>query len=200
MNRYHRRDILKMGAAALLGSMLPFPALAAISNSSTSPRTLAFFNTHTAESVEECYFKQGAYQPDALARINYVLRDHRCDAITSIDPKLLDVLHAVKSRVGRDEPFHVISGYRTPKSNELLRRSSKGGGPEQPAHGGQGRRHPNARVLHQAIAACLHQDAIGRCGGTIPNPILSTWTPATSEPGSSFRPAYVTAAWPQGGS
>jgi uncharacterized protein YcbK (DUF882 family) len=126
MNRYHRRDILKMGAAALLGSMLPFPALAAISNSSTSPRTLAFFNTHTAESVEECYFKQGAYQPDALARINYVLRDHRCDAITSIDPKLLDVLHAVKSRVGRDEPFHVISGYRTPKSNELLRRSSKG--------------------------------------------------------------------------
>lgn len=115
-----------MGAAALVGSMLPFPALAALSTSSNSPRTLAFFNTHTAESVEECYYTQGAYQPDALARINYILRDHRCNAVTEIDPKLLDVLHAVRSRIGRDEPFHVISGYRTPKTNELLRRSSKG--------------------------------------------------------------------------
>lgn len=126
MNHYHRRDILKIGAAALVGSMLPFPVLAAISNSSNAPRTLAFFNTHTAESVEACYYKDGVYQPDAMARINYVMRDHRCDAVISMDLQLLDVLHAVKSRIGRDEPFHVISGYRTPKTNELLRRTSSG--------------------------------------------------------------------------
>jgi uncharacterized protein YcbK (DUF882 family) len=126
MNRYHRRDVLKIGAAVLVGSLLPFPALAALSDGLQAPRRLAFYNIHTAESVDVCYYREGAYLPEALDKINYVLRDFRRDAIKPIDPNLLDVVHAVKCRIGRDQPFHLISGYRTPRTNEMLRRTTTG--------------------------------------------------------------------------
>lgn len=127
MIRYHRRDFLKLGTIAMVGSLFPFPALAAVSKHHTGPeRTLAFYNTHTAETVRVCYFKDGAYQPEALKKINHVLRDHRTNEIKSIDPDLLDVLHTIQGRLDITAPFHVISGYRSPKTNEMLRRSSSG--------------------------------------------------------------------------
>lgn len=126
MIRYHRRDFLKIGTIAMVGSFLPLSALAAVSKGHTADHSLAFFNTHTAEAVRVCYSKDGVYQSKALEKINYVLRDHRTNDILPIDPKLLDVLHALQCRLGTSAPFHVISGYRSPETNEMLRRTSNG--------------------------------------------------------------------------
>lgn len=127
MIRCHRRDFLKLGTFALVGSFFPFPARAAISNHHTdSERTLAFYNTHTAETVHVSYFKDGVYHPEALKKIDHVLRDHRTNETKSIDPNLLDMLHTIQGRLDTTDPFHVISGYRSPKTNEMLRRLSSG--------------------------------------------------------------------------
>jgi uncharacterized protein YcbK (DUF882 family) len=61
------------------------------------------------------------YQPDALKEINHILRDFRVNAVKPIDPKLLDLLHELGGTLETDQPFHIISGYRSPHTNTLLR-------------------------------------------------------------------------------
>jgi uncharacterized protein YcbK (DUF882 family) len=106
--------------------MLPLPALAATLKSVHTRRTLGFFNTHTHETLKVCYFDGDGYRPEALNKINFILRDYRADEILPIDPLLLDQLFALKSRIHPRTPFHVISGYRSPATNAMLRRTTTG--------------------------------------------------------------------------
>lgn len=122
----NRRDFLKLSAGALAGSILPLPALAATFRNAGSKRTLAFFNTHTRETLNVCYYDQCGYRPEALDKINYILRDFRSHKILPIDPLLLDQLFALKTRIRPRTPFHIISGYRTPATNSMLRKVTTG--------------------------------------------------------------------------
>ena len=88
-------------------------------------RSLSFVHTHTGETLD-CTYYQGGYAPTQLARVNHFLRDFRTDEVHRIDPGILDILFALKTRSGCDEPFHVISGYRSPRTNAMLRRRSTG--------------------------------------------------------------------------
>ena len=63
--------------------------------------------------------------PEALEKIDYIMRDHRTDEVKSIDLGLINLLHTIKIQIELDEPFHVVSGYRCRKSNELLRKSGR---------------------------------------------------------------------------
>ena len=127
MTLYHRRDFLKMSAFAAAASLIPLPVLAAVPHRGSSDRrVLAFYNTHTADAVRVCYYENGSYQPEALKKIDFVLRDHRTDDIVAMDTELLDFLHGIQCRLGSSDPFHVISGYRSPKTNAMLRRTSSG--------------------------------------------------------------------------
>ena len=81
---------------------------------------------HTPESLDIEFFRDGAYVPDALAAIQVLLRDYRNGEQHPIDPPLLDYLHDVAQRLGVDPVFHVISGYRSPQTNALLRERSSG--------------------------------------------------------------------------
>ncbi len=122
----HRRQFIQMGLGALAASMLPLKAVASIYTRLTGPCTLAFYNTHTHEQLEVCYRTGNAYCPDALAKINHILRDHRCDTVAPIDTHLLDLLYDVRCETETTEPFQVISGYRSPATNEMLRRNTRG--------------------------------------------------------------------------
>jgi uncharacterized protein YcbK (DUF882 family) len=124
----HRRAFLGITAAAAAGALMPRAAEAAPTRSSTPrvpERVLSFFNTHTGERLKTSYCCGGEYQPEALAEINHILRDFRMNEVKPIDPKLLDLLHELGGTLETDQPFHVISGYRSPKTNVLLR--SRGG-------------------------------------------------------------------------
>jgi uncharacterized protein YcbK (DUF882 family) len=121
-----RRDFLKLGIATFTASFLPLPAFAAALTQPDTHRRLAFYNIHTGESAEICYYDCGDYCSDALDNVNHILRDYRADEVIPIDPKLLDQLYALKLKTGTKSPFHVISGYRTPATNAMLRRRSKG--------------------------------------------------------------------------
>jgi uncharacterized protein YcbK (DUF882 family) len=73
------------------------------------------------------YWQNGRYIGDALTEINHVLRDHRANTTHSIDTALLDLLYRLQTTVGNERPFEVISGYRSPASNEVLRLTGGGG-------------------------------------------------------------------------
>jgi uncharacterized protein YcbK (DUF882 family) len=84
-------------------------------------RVLSFFNTHTGERLKAPYCCGGAYQADVLEQINFILRDFRANEVKPIDPKLLDLLYELGGTLETDQPFHIISGYRSPHTNALLR-------------------------------------------------------------------------------
>ena len=89
-------------------------------------RTLAFRNTHTDEAVKVTYWEGGEYSPDALASVNHVLRDFRTGDVHPIEPKLLDLLTLLQSRTETTQPYQIISGYRSPRTNALLHERSGG--------------------------------------------------------------------------
>jgi uncharacterized protein YcbK (DUF882 family) len=119
-----RRAFLGMGAAAAAGAFVPSRAQAAIhpAVASKAPeRVLSFFNTHTGERLKAAYSAGGVYQPDALRDLNYILRDFRVNEIKPIDPRVFDLLHELGGTLETDQPFHIISGYRSPHTNTILR-------------------------------------------------------------------------------
>jgi len=108
---------------------LPVAALPGLGLASPAPRQLRFYHTHTGEKLNLVYHENGAYLPDALDEINHLLRDFRSDDVFPIDPALLDFLHAARDRVGSTAGVEIISAYRSPATNEMLRK--RGGGVAQ---------------------------------------------------------------------
>jgi uncharacterized protein YcbK (DUF882 family) len=122
----HRRDFLKITMGVVAGCALPFEAVAATLKGFNARRTLSFYNIHTNEQLKVRYFDQGRYRPESLDQINYILRDYRTGTIKPIDTDLLDLLFSIKCRIRPRTPFSVISGYRTPATNAMLRRCTTG--------------------------------------------------------------------------
>jgi uncharacterized protein YcbK (DUF882 family) len=121
-----RRQLLKAGLFASLVCTVPIPSWASTGLAGPAERTLSLLNTHTGERLKEVvYWEKGLYLPDALKDINYVLRDHRTDEIHDIDPKTIDLMAAIARKLEANRPFEIISGYRSPQTNQLLRRISR---------------------------------------------------------------------------
>ena len=89
-------------------------------------RSLAFYNTHTGEQLKIVYWEQGNYLEESLGAINHILRDPRTNEIKDIDTGLLDLLFAIRNELETQQPFHIISGYRSPDTNAFLRAHSTG--------------------------------------------------------------------------
>jgi uncharacterized protein YcbK (DUF882 family) len=123
-NQLSRRSFLGFGAAAVAGALVPSQALAAagvrVSSGLAADRGLSFFHTHTGERLTTAYCAAGEYVAPALHDVNTLLRDFRVNQIKPIDPALLDLLFELNGVLGTDQPFHVISGYRTPQTNAML--------------------------------------------------------------------------------
>lgn len=127
LNRLERRDVLKYSLCGLLAGVLPlFPARSAYSAQKFQSWRIAFRNSHTGESFSGVYRVGDKYLPDAFERMNYVLRDHRNNEIFPMDPRVLDLVKILHDRTGSDEPLEVLSGYRSPRSNNMLRNASTG--------------------------------------------------------------------------
>jgi uncharacterized protein YcbK (DUF882 family) len=89
-------------------------------------RKLNFYHLHTGEKLTATYWADGNYVADELKQINYLLRDFRSEEVFPIDRNLLDLLYVLKQNVDRGRAFHIISGYRSPATNAMLRKKSKG--------------------------------------------------------------------------
>ncbi len=121
-----RRGFITLGLLTALSSTIPYEAFGAVQRFITPERCLSFYNTHTGEQLHTTYWCKGKYVPEALSGINHILRDHRTGDIKKIDKSLLDLLYVLRGQLNTQEPFHIISGYRSPKTNRLLRKHSSG--------------------------------------------------------------------------
>jgi uncharacterized protein YcbK (DUF882 family) len=121
-----RRGFLTLGLLTAASAALPSQALGAVKDFLIPERSLSFHNTHTGENLQSTYWCQGTYRPEALLEINRILRDHRTGDIMAIDTELLDLLYALQLKLDNNSPLHIISGYRSPKTNSILRTKSNG--------------------------------------------------------------------------
>lgn len=119
-----RQHGMKAGvAAAAVVAAVASPALVIAQN---GERTISIYNIHTKETVTAVYKRNGRFDQAGLDKINRVMRDHRRDEATRMDPELIDLLWQIHNELGSREPIHLVSGYRSKASNELLRKTVGG--------------------------------------------------------------------------
>ncbi len=118
-------------AACGLGAAHASPAWAG----AVQARSLSFSHTHTNEHISLIYSTHGRYVPQALDRLNHFLRDHYTGDVGAIDPGLFDILHRLALALDAPrQPFHVISCYRCPATNDRLRATGGGGVAKRSLH------------------------------------------------------------------
>src|SRR5262245_32203838 len=89
-------------------------------------RTLSFQHTHRDDAITVTYRRNGRYDEDGLKKLNWFLRDWRNDEQTQMSRELFDILWEVYRETGAKEPIHIVSSYRAPATNAMLRRRSHG--------------------------------------------------------------------------
>lgn len=99
---------------------------AALTANSTKDRTISLYNIHSKETLTIQYMKAGKHVPEAMEKVNWILRDWRKDEATRMDPDLVDLMWEIHTELGSAEPIHIISGYRSKGTNEMLRRTVGG--------------------------------------------------------------------------
>ena len=122
-NQLSRRHFLRQAVGAAAGLIIA-PAHAGLTRQ--EPRALSLRNLHTGEKLTRTYWADGEYLTEPLADIDHLLRDHRSNQAHPMDPQLLDLLHRLQHKVGSRKSFEIISGYRSPKTNNMLRGKSGG--------------------------------------------------------------------------
>lgn len=125
LNSIDRREILKLGLAGTLATIVPL-TFSTEAHASRNTWRVAFKHAHTGESFNGVYRVGDKYIPDAFERMNYVLRDFRTGEVFPMDPRVIDIMSLVQRKAGQRTPMEVLSGYRSPKTNAGLRRNTSG--------------------------------------------------------------------------
>jgi len=120
-----RRDLLKYGLLGILGSVTPLlPGRDAMAATGGQWK-LDLHHSHTGEAFDGVYRVGDRYLPEAFERLNYMMRDFRTGEIFPMDPRVLDLISMVQAKTG-NRKLEVLSGYRSPKTNAMLRRVGTG--------------------------------------------------------------------------
>lgn len=91
-----------------------------------SERALYLYYTHTKETARIVFKRNGQYVQAGLNQLNQFLRDWRHNEPTKMDPRLFDLVWEVYQQVGASQPINVVSAYRSPATNAMLREKSSG--------------------------------------------------------------------------
>lgn len=125
------RSLFLTVSFVLIAASGVLPALNA--DALASERRLQIYSVNTKESIDVVYKRDGAYIPEALDKIDWIMRDWRRDEQIEMSRELIDLLWEVYAQLGSEEPIHLISGYRSQKTNNMLRRT-KGGQARKSQH------------------------------------------------------------------
>ncbi|AFL72934.1 YcbK family protein [Thiocystis violascens] len=117
-----------MNRRYFLGTLLSLASAPALAKKvSERPRQLSFHHLHTEDRISVVYRIGDRYQRGALQQLNHFFRDFRTGETVAMDPQLFDLLYDVKTHLGdSDARFEVLSAYRSPQTNSMLRRASHG--------------------------------------------------------------------------
>lgn len=89
-------------------------------------RTISFFNIHTKETITVTYKRDGRFLADAMKQVDWIMRDWRENKAITMSPQTIDLLWDMHRELGSKEPIHIICGYRSRGTNEMLRRTVGG--------------------------------------------------------------------------
>ncbi len=106
-------------AAAVVTALAP-------SQASAETRTLKLYYVHTGEKAEITFKRDGRFLPDGLKKLNVFLRDWRRNEPTKMDPRLFDLVWQVYRSTGSNQYITVVSAYRSPATNNMLRSKTSG--------------------------------------------------------------------------
>lgn len=118
----------------ILGLALTSVATLSQGKLTTKTKELSFYHTHTGERLSVVYWRDGNYLPSALTDINDFLSDFRTGDRVEIDPQLLDLIYDVRSALDSDGAYQIVSAYRSPQTNEMLRQRSGNSGVAKNSH------------------------------------------------------------------
>ena len=120
-----RRSILKVFGASIVSAAPVFTNAAGFIKGAGDIRKLKMISDKTGERIDTIYWIDGGYIPEALHEIDVLMRDWRRNEIKPIDLRTIDILAASHSMLDTAEPFRLMSGYRSAKTNAMLRRQSR---------------------------------------------------------------------------
>jgi uncharacterized protein YcbK (DUF882 family) len=126
--RFKSLTLPRAGYQAGLATLLLLAGAGSVHDASAvgDSRTLSFHHTHSDENLTVTFKRNGRYDDDALKQLNHFLRDWRSQGETTMDRHLFDILWEVYRDVDAKQPIQIISSYRSPATNAMLRRRSSG--------------------------------------------------------------------------
>lgn len=119
-------DMQVLARAFVCGLFLCVSLGAAPALSASGDRELYLYYTHTKETARIVFKRNGKYDQAGLKKLNWFLRDWRRNEPTKMDPKLFDLIWEVYHDVGATQPIHIVSAFRAPETNNMLRKTSSG--------------------------------------------------------------------------
>lgn len=121
-----RRGILGVFAATAVVAAPTYSNAFGLLRGAGDVRRIRMYSGRTGESVDTIYWIEGEYIPEVLKEMNHFMRDWRTDDVIKMDPRNFDVVAAAHRLMDTDEPYMLLSGYRCPATNAMLRSRSKG--------------------------------------------------------------------------
>jgi len=121
-----RRTLLGAFAATTLVAAPTFSKAAGLLRGAGDIRRVRMYSGRTGESIDTIYWIEGEYIKDVVTEINYFMRDWRSDSTKSMDMRTIDIMAASHNLMDVHEPYMLLSGYRSPQTNAMLRSRSRG--------------------------------------------------------------------------
>lgn len=121
-----RRGLLRAFAATAVTAAPTYANAIGFLRGAGDIRRISFYSGRTGESINTIYWIEGEYIAEAMKEISRFMRDWRTNEVKAIDPRAIDIMAASHSLLNADNPYMMLSGYRSPQTNSLLRSRSRG--------------------------------------------------------------------------
>jgi len=121
-----RRGLLGAFAATAVAATPTYSNAAGFLRGGGDIRRIKMYSGRTGERIDMIYWIEGKYIKDAVKEVNHFMRDWRTNDVYKMDLRTVDVMAAAHNLLGTDEPYMLLSGYRSPKTNAMLRSRSRG--------------------------------------------------------------------------
>ena len=122
LNSVSRRGILGAFAATALVAAPTYTNAFGLLKGAGDIRRIRMYSGRTGESIDTIYWIEGEYIPEVVKEINNFMRDWRTDDVVKMDPRNFDIMAAAHRLMDVNEPYMLLSGYRSPKYNLMLRK------------------------------------------------------------------------------
>lgn len=165
MTTISRRGLLGAFAASMITAAPSATNAFGILRGAGDIRRIRMYSGRTGESIDTVYWIEGDYIKEALAEINHFMRDWRNNQVVKIDPRTIDIAAAAHRMLDVNEPYMMLSGYRSPQTNAMLRSKSRGVAKNSLHMRGQAAdlrmKSRSVSQMYKAASAC-HAGGVGR--------------------------------------